>query len=111
MTNRKDLRRGTLELEEIAADASWLEHVERVRESGRRYRPASHGNRPALSERPSVPGKVRRTPEQLKLDLRSAHLAVLSGQSSFHKSRAIFSAGVAGSISSALMARSTRFTP
>lgn len=78
MANRKDLRRGTLELEEIAADASWLEHAERVRESGRRYRPASHGNRPSLTERPTAPGKVRRAPEQLKLDLKAAHRAFLA---------------------------------
>lgn len=110
MSNRKDLRRGTLELEEIAADASWLEHVERVRESGRRYRPASHGNRPALSERPSVPGKVRRTPEQLKLDLRAAHQAFLV-QSDFQRTGINFSGGVSGSRLKSAMSLSTRRTP
>lgn len=63
---------------EIAADASWLEHIERVRESGRRYRPASRGNRPSVAERPSETGKSRRTPEQLRLDLRKAHAAFLA---------------------------------
>lgn len=80
MAGRKGdaLKRGALHLEEITADASWLEHVERVREGGRRYRPASRCNRPSLSERPAAPGKVRRSPEQLKLDLRAAHQAVLT---------------------------------
>ena len=82
MAGRKGdaLRRGTLHLEEIAPDASWLDHIERVREGGRRYRPASQSNRPSLSERPATPCKVRR-PDQLKLDLRAAHRAVLAAQS------------------------------
>lgn len=74
--------------EEITADASWLEHVERVRESGRRYRPASHGNRPSLTERPTAPGKVRRTPEQLKLDLKAAHLSCFRKRLALGKYRA-----------------------
>lgn len=71
------MRKGDLLDLEIAADASWLRHIERVRESGKRYRPASRNDRPSITERQGEAGKPRRTPEQLRLDLKAAHLSCL----------------------------------
>lgn len=86
MAERKGdaLRRGTLHLEEIAADAHFAERIELGRQGSRQYRPGKGIFRPTLSERPAAPGKVKRSPEQLKLnlDLRAAHRAVLAQSAS-----------------------------
>jgi hypothetical protein len=71
------MRKGDLLDLEIAADASWLRHIERVREGGKRYRPASRSDRPSVNEQSIGAGKPRRKAEQLKLDLRAAHLSCL----------------------------------
>jgi hypothetical protein len=68
---------------EIAADASWLEHIDRAREAS---------IRPSLGERPSATGKSRGKSKQLTLDLiRKAHLAFLmegkADQSAAHNAR------------------------
>lgn len=67
MTAGKEMQIGRLIFEEIAADEAYLEHLEAVRESGRRYTPGKVCNRPSVKERPRA-GKPRK-PEQLKLDL------------------------------------------
>lgn len=68
MTDRKELPIGRLIFEEIDVDVSWLDHIDRVRESGRGYRPGKAVSRPSTFERPKA-GKPGRTAEQLKLDL------------------------------------------
>jgi hypothetical protein len=82
---------------DIVADGTWLEHIERVRESGRQYRPASPCNRPSVEERPRASGKKHRSPAQLKLNLRKAHAAFLAkvtaDQSASQISRATSEAG------------------
>lgn len=82
------LNRGVLIFEEIEADAKFGDRIDLARHGSRGYRPGKVHNRPSLSERPSTPGKARRTAEQLKLDLRAAHLAVLV-QSRPQRQRAI----------------------
>jgi hypothetical protein len=80
MADRKELPIGRLIFEEIAGDASFSEHIDRVRESGRSYRPGKAVSRPSNFERPKA-GKPRRTPEQLKLNLRGEHHLPLPVQS------------------------------
>lgn len=67
MRNGGDLKVGRLIFEEIAADETYLEHLEAVRQSGRRYTPGKVCNRPSVKERPKA-GKPRK-PKQLEMDL------------------------------------------